>query len=200
MRPALACALVAATLACVAVPRALAHGDPGSEYLTSHELYVPFDLEAPPAKERQLTALVDEANRAGFRLRVALVWSRYDLGSRNVFWRKPQAYARYLEEDMRDAYKSRLLVVMPSGFGFGRLGHSTTAERETLSTIPVRPGPTGFIDSSLSAVRALAGGAGVKLSGTESAKPSSHNRDRAIIVIAAAAVAMLLRVGLRRRG
>jgi hypothetical protein len=184
MRPVVACALVAVTLAGVAAPVARAHGDPGSEYLTGHEVYVPFDLKAPSAREQQLVELVNEANRDGFSLRVALVWNRFDLGSRTVFWRKPQAYARYLEEDLRDAYKDRLLVVMPSGFGFTRLGHSTASERAALSKLSVEPGPASFVDSSLAAVRTLADASGVKLSGTPAAKPSSRSRDRVIIVIA----------------
>jgi len=137
-------------------PSARAHGDPASEYLVGHQVYFPFDLKAPSAEQRQLVALVDEANRAGFAVRVALVWSSYDLGARNALWRKPQLYARYLEADMRDAYKNRLLVVMPNGFGFSRLGHSTASEHDVLAKIPVEPGPTGFVNSSVAAVRALA--------------------------------------------
>ncbi len=198
MRPLVALVLLATTLAWVAPP-AFAHGDPGSEYLSGHQLYVPFDLKAPAAKAQQLVAVVNEANRAGFSLRVALVWSRYDLGSRDVFWRKPQLYARYLEEDLRDAYAGRVLVVMPGGFGFSRLGHSTVSERAALSTISVEPSPTGFVDSSLAAVRTLADASGVKLSRTPTPEPSSRGHDRLIILIAALAVVVLLRVGLRRR-
>ena len=73
MRSVVLLVLLAATLACVAAPSARAHGDPASEYLVGHEIYVPFDLKAPSAKEQQLVALVDEANRAGFAVRVALV-------------------------------------------------------------------------------------------------------------------------------
>jgi hypothetical protein len=191
--------LIAATLACVAAPSALAHGDPGSEYLEGHQVYLPFDLKASFAKEQQLVALVAEANRAGFSIRVVLVWSRYDLGSRNVFWKRPQQYARYLEEDLRGVYKERLLVLMPGGFGFSRLGRSTSDERTSLSKIPIGPGPTGLVDASLRAVRTLAGESGVKLSGTAAAHPSSRNRDRAIIAIAAVALLSLLSLALRRR-
>ena len=199
MRPVVTLVLLAATLACVAAPSARAHGDPASEYLVGHQVYVPFDLKAPSAKERQLVALVDEANRAGFAVRVALVWSSYDLGARNTLWRKPQLYARYLEADMRDAYKNRLLVVMPNGFGFSRLGHSTASEHDLLAKIPVEPGPAGFVSSSVAAVRALAAASAVRLSGATAAKPSSRSRDRVLIVIAALVLAVLLRFALRRR-
>lgn len=199
MRPVVALVLLAATLSCVAAPSARAHGDPASEYLVGHQVYIPFDLKAPSAKQRQLVALVDEANRAGFAVRVALVWSSYDLGARYALWRKPQMYARYLEADMRDAYKSRLLVVMPNGFGFGRLGHSTASEHAVLAKIPVAPGPAGFVNSSVAAVHALAAASDVRLSGATAAKPSSRGRDRVLIVVAALVLAVLLRLALRRR-
>lgn len=199
MRPVASLVLLATTLACVAAPSARAHGDPASEYLVGHQVYVPFDLKAASAKERQLVALVDEANRAGFAVRVALIWSSYDLGARDALWRKPQAYARYLEADMRDAYENRLLVVMPNGFGLSRLGHSTASEQDVLSTISVEPGPTGFVNSSAAAVRAIAAASDLKLSSATAAKPSSRNRDRVLIVIAALALVVLLRLALRRR-
>lgn len=199
MRPVVAPAIFAATLALVAAPSAGAHGDPAGEYLAGHELYVPFDLKAPAAKERQLVALVDEANRAGFTLRVALVWSSYDLGARNALWQKPQLYARYLTADLRGAYTNRLLVVMPSGFGFSRLGRSSASERAALSTIPLGSGPTAFVDASVAAVQALAAASGVELPGATAGKPSTRSRDRVIIVIVAIALVALLRLGLRRR-
>jgi hypothetical protein len=108
-------------------------------------------------------------------------------------------YARYLEADLRDAYRNRLLVVMPNGFGFSRLGRSAASEHVVLSKIPVEPGPTGFVDSSMAAVRALAAASDVRLSGATAAKPSSRNRDRVMIVVAALALAVLLRLVLRRR-
>ena len=93
-----------------------------------------------PAKQRQLVALVDEANRAGFTLRVALVWSSYDLGSITSLWQKPQLYARFLGEELKYVYKDRLLVVMPNGFGFNRPGKPARSEYAVLSKIPVKPG------------------------------------------------------------
>jgi len=151
--------------------------------------------------DQQLVALVDEANRAGFTLRVALISSSYDLGSITSLWQKPQTYARFLGAELKYVYKNRLLVVMPNGFGFNRPGRSAAPEYAVLAKIPVKPGPTGLVDSSLAAVQALAKASGVTLSGTTSARPSSRNHDRLIIVIAALAalaVAVVLRLVLRR--
>lgn len=202
MRACAVLVLVAATLACAVAPSARADGDPASDYLLTQKVFFPFDLKVPAAKQQQLIGLVDEANREGFTLRVALIWSSYDLGSITGLWRKPQTYARFLAAELTYVYKNRLLIVMPNGFGFYRPGHSTAAESALLAKIPIKPGPTGFVDSSMAAVQALGKASGVKLSGTATAEPSSRDHDRIVIVlaaIAALAVAVVLRVVLRRR-
>jgi hypothetical protein len=202
MKAVVALVLLAAGLAFAVVPAARADGDPASDYLITQKVFFPYDLKVAPAKQQQLVALVDEANRAGFTLRVAVVWSSYDLGSITSLWGKPPLYARFLGEELKFLYKNRLLVVMPTGFGFNWPGHPTTSEYKVLSKIRVQPDPTGFVDSSIAAVQALAKASGVKLTGTASAKPSSQNHDRIVIVLgatAALAVAVLLRLALRRR-
>ena len=201
MRAVAALALVAAALTFAMAPSARADGDPASDYLITQKVFFPYDLKVPPAKQQQLVALVDEANRAGFTLRVALISSSYDLGSITSLWQKPQTYARFLGAELKYVYKNRLLVVMPNGFGFNRPGRSAAPEYAVLAKIPVKPGPSGLVDSSLAAVQALAKASGVTLSGTTSARPSSRNQDRLIIVIAALAalaVAVVLRLVLRR--
>jgi hypothetical protein len=203
MKATLLLVLLAAMLACAAAPSARADGDPASDYLLTQKVFFPFDLKVTHAQQQQFIALVDEANRKGFALRVALIASSYDLGSITSLWLKPRTYARFLSAELRYVYKDRLLVVMPNGFGFNRPGHSTAAEYRKLSQIPVLKGPTGFLASSAAAVRVLAKASGVELSGATSAQPSSRNHDRLVIVLAALAalaVAVLLRLALRGRG
>jgi hypothetical protein len=202
MRPVAAVVLLAAALACAAAPAARADGDPASDYLLTQKVFFPFDLKVPAAKQRQVVALVDEANRAGFTIRVAIIGSSYDLGSITSLWQKPQLYARFLGEELRYVYKNRLLVVMPNGFGINVPGQPIAAEQSALSKIAVAPGQTGVVDASLAAVRALAKASNVKLSTTAAAQPSSRNHDRLVIVLAATAalaVAVMLRLVLRRR-
>jgi hypothetical protein len=201
MRAAIAIVFVAAALACAAAPPARADGDPASDYLITQKVFFPYDLKVPALKQQQLLALVQEANRAGFTLRVALISSSYDLGSIVSLWQKPKTYARFLGTELKYVYKNRLLIVMPNGFGFNRPGLSAAPEYAVLAKIPVKPGPTGLVDSSLAAVQALAKASGVTLSGTTSAQPSSRNHDRLVIVIAALsalAIAVVLRLVLRR--
>jgi hypothetical protein len=196
-------ALLAALAALLAAPAARADGDPASDYLIGQKVFFPYDLKVAPAEQQQIAALVDEANRAGFKIRVAMIWSSYDLGSITGLWRRPQTYARFLGAELKYVYRDRLLIVMPSGFGFNRPGHPVTKEYATLSKIAIDPGPTGFLDATRTAVQRLAAASGVKLTGTATVKGNSQNRDRVIIVVGAIAVllaAIALRLALRRRG
>ena len=201
MKRLVALALLAA---CVAAPAARADGDPASDYLYAAKVFLPYDAKFPKTQASEFTSLVTAANKAGFRIRVAVIWSSYDMGSVTALWRKPQTYAKFLGLELSFLYKQRLLIVMPNGFGFNWPGHSTAREYTILSKIPVTPGPTGLVDSSVAAVQALAKASGVKLSvTTASAQPSSRNHDRLVIVLvalAALAVAVLLRLALRGRG
>ena len=192
-----------ALAALLAAPAARADGDPASDYLIGQKVFFPYDVKIAPAQQQQLVALVDEANRAGFKIRVAMVWSSYDLGSITGLWRKPQTYSKFLGEELRFIYRDRLLVVMPNGFGFNRPGHPVTKEIALLSTITIEPGPTGFVNATRTAVERLAAASGVKLTNTAVAKGSSQNHDRLLIVLGAIVgllVAIALRLVLRRRG
>jgi hypothetical protein len=195
-------ALVAVLAALFAVPAARADGDPASDYLIGQKVFFPYDLKVPTAEQQQIAALVEEANRAGYKIRVAMIWSSYDLGSITGLWRRPQTYARFLGAELKYIYRDRLLIVMPNGFGFNRPGHPATKEYATLSRISIQPGPTGFVNATQAAVQRLAAASGVKLTGTVVVKGNSQNRDRLVIVIGAIAallVAIGLRLALRRR-
>jgi hypothetical protein len=195
-------AVLVVLAALLAAPAARADGDPASDYLIGQKVFFPYDLKVAPTGQQQITALVDEANRAGYRIRVAMIWSSYDLGSVTSLWRRPKTYARFLGAELRYVYRDRLLIVMPNGFGFNRSGHPATKEYATLSKIAVQPGPAGFVDATRTAVQRLAAASGVKLTGAVVVKGSSQNRDRLIIVLGAIAVllaAIALRLVLRRR-
>jgi hypothetical protein len=195
-------AMLVALAALLAAPAARADGDPASDYLIGQKVFFPYDLKVAPAAQQQLVALVDEANRNGLTIRVAMVWSSYDLGSITGLWRKPQTYARFLGEELRYIYRDRLLIVMPNGFGFNRPGHPVTKEYAALSKIKIEPGAAGFVDATRTAVERIAAASGVKLTGSFAAQGSSQNRDRVTIVlgaIAALLAAIALRLVLRRR-
>jgi hypothetical protein len=200
----LAAIAVAAMVACALTPSARADGDPASDYLVAQKVFIPYDAKFPAGQQAEFAALVAAANKAGFKIRVALIWSDYDLGAVTSLWRKPRTYARFLGLELGFIYKQRLLIVMPNGFGFNYPKHSTTAEYALLSKIPVRPGASGLLTAGETAVQRLAAAAGVKVAAsakvTTPAQRNTHDREVILAaVIVALAVAVAARFLLRRR-
>jgi hypothetical protein len=197
MRRVLLPAVLAAALAVAGSARA--DGDPASDYLLGQQVFFSLDGKVPSAKQHELSALVAAANEAGYKIRVAVIWSPYDLGSVTALWRKPQTYSRFLGEELQFVYKQRLLIVMPNGFGISWKGHDTSASARMLAQLPIAQTPSGLVDAAGVAVRRLASSAGVHVRAPE-APPKKSHRTTTIILIAVAllAVLVLLRLALRR--
>jgi hypothetical protein len=187
--------------AVVAVPAARADGDPASDYLYTQQVFVPSDSRVSTRTLGDLARTVAGVTREGYKIRVAVIGSAYDLGAVPALWRKPRTYARFLGAELAFVYKQRLLIVMPNGFGFYWRGQPGTKEYATLSRVSIPAGPDGLVRAAQDAVVQLAAAAGVDAAPTEPPKPTA-NRDRLIILLAAIAVvvlALLARVLLRRR-
>jgi hypothetical protein len=156
MKDRVAALLLAALVAVVLhAPPAHADGDPASDYLLNQKIFFPIEAKFPAEQRARLTALVDAANRAGFKLRIALIGSSYDLGSVPSLYLKPRAYARFLGAELAFAYKQRLLVIMPNGFGFNWPHHRTADADAILDEIPIKPGRAGFLATVEIAVKRL---------------------------------------------
>jgi hypothetical protein len=199
MRRAVVLAVVVA--ACALAGTARADGDPASDYLLGSQVFLPFDAKLPQAKQQELISLVAATNKAGYKIRVALIGSTYDLGAVTPLWLKPRQYARFLGVEIGFVYRQRLLIVMPNGFGFNWPKHSSTKEDALLAKIPVGKGGLGLLAAAEEGVRKLAAANGVK---AEPVAAPSHasNHDRAVIILASIgliAIAVLIRVGLRRK-
>jgi hypothetical protein len=159
-----ACRSVAAALLCVlalGAGVARADGDPASDYLLARQVFAPYDVHAPSRLKAQLAGVVREANRSGYRIRVAVIASSYDLGSVTSLWRRPRAYARFLGIELSFVYKGRLLVAMPNGFGYRDGKRSPAAGYRTLARLRVGSGGTGLTRSAIAAVERLAAAGGV---------------------------------------
>ena len=147
---------MAAVLLLAAPAVARANGDPASDYLLVQRVFVPYEGATAAKQQHALVSAVAAANKAGFTIRVALIYSNYDLGSVTVLWRKPRTYARFLGAELGFVYKQRLLIVMPNGFGFNWPKHPTTAEYALLAKLPIHRGAAGLLESATAAVQALA--------------------------------------------
>ncbi|HXB65938.1 MAG TPA: SCO family protein [Solirubrobacteraceae bacterium] len=176
-RVALALALALAALAVAAgalLPaRARADGDPASDVLLTQSVFLPADSGLPAAQSNQLQALVREAAKDGYPIRVAVIPESYDLGSVTALWDKPSTYASFLGIELSLTYRGPLLVAMPDGWGFNWPGHQTGAADALLAKLRIAPGGAGLLDAVQTAVNKLAGSAGVGLAATRSTTPLS---------------------------
>jgi len=219
MRSVIAAFLGAVILSGVLAPLAQADGDPGSDVLVYQDLFVGSTAGLSIPQQAQLGDLLKAAERSKFPIRVAIIGSRADLGAVTALWRKPQTYARFLGLELAQGYKQRLLVVMPNGLGFNWPGHSSEPAYRTLAGVRVGAGGGGLLSAAESGVRKLAAADGVKLasaatssqsasaprSPASAATPPGRSVDRmvgtiAVVLAAIAAVVLLLRWALRRRG
>ena len=168
-------ALLAVLLALGAFsPVARADGDPGSDVLVYQDLFIGPDAGPTISQQARLGGLLKTAARSGFPMRIAIIAGPSDLGAVTSLWRKPRAYARFLGLELSLAYRQRLLVVMPGGFGFNWPGHSTTSAYRALSGISIGSGSGGLLAAAQAAVERLAAAGGVRLpSPTSSAAPSA---------------------------
>ncbi len=135
--------------------QAVADGDPASDILLTENTYVPAEsLRGAPAAGLQKA--VAAAYARGFRVKVAVIATKVDLGAVPQLFGSPNKYASFLGKEIAFYYIGPLLVVMPNGFGLYDGGRSTAAERRALKTLTVSAGsPDALIGAATSAVRRL---------------------------------------------
>jgi hypothetical protein len=195
--------LLALVVAAGAAQAARADGDPASDYLVGAKVFLPYDAKFPPKQSAQLTALVAAANEAGYTIRVAVIWSDYDMGSVTALWRKPRTYARFLGLELGFVYKQRLLIVMPNGFGFSWRKHPSASEYALLSKIRIPTGAPGLLTAAATALTTLAAADGVDVTApaevTTPAQRNTHDRETILVaVLGALALAAGARYLIRR--
>jgi len=181
--------LVAVVVALLAAAGAQANGDPASDVLITQQVFVGPEVPLTASTADELHETIADANERGFRIRVALIAFTGDLGTAVSLWRHPQDYARFLGSELAFVYTNRLLIAMPSGFGFHRGTKPVAKERRVLARVPAGKTPDELARSTTAAVRALAAADGVTLPKISSGG-SSVWRDR--LIIAAAGVLILL--------
>ena len=185
-----AAVLLAALLAAGAVATtALADGDPASDYLLSQQVFFPFSVKYPESRQQQLAALVKDANDKGYKVRVALIANKSDLGSVTALWGQPRTYAHFLGQELTFLYKGPLLIVMPAGLGFNHGKQPTTREYAVLKKVAKPQGDAALIDTAEVAVQKLAAAHGVTV---VPQAVSSGGRSYGTIGVIAAALALIL--------
>ena len=142
---------------------ARADGDPGSDVLVYQNLFAGSEVGLSVQQQVELGTLLKAAAGRGFPIRVAIIGGTQDLGAVTELWREPRTYARFLGYELSLAYKQRLLVVMPNGFGFNWPGHSPASAYRVLAGVSIGSGAAGLFDATEAAVGKLAAAGGVKL-------------------------------------
>ena len=112
-------AVLVVVTACLCAPAAArANGDPASDYLLAQNVFLPFTTKIDNNEVQRLDALLRESQKAGFRIRVAVILSQSDLGTAFSLFGKAQKYSAFLGLELSFVYRDRLLVVMPNGYGY----------------------------------------------------------------------------------
>jgi hypothetical protein len=165
-----------------------ANGDPASDYLLVQSVFLPFNAKVDPQASRELADTIRTADQKGFKIKVAVIGSRYDLGTAFSLYDKAQKYAQFLGLELSFQYRDRLLVVMPNGFGFSVNGKPDPKKIAVLQKLPP-PGKetTKQVEAATRAIRKLAAASGKPLPASDSGG-SSKTRDR--ITLAAGLVAL----------
>jgi hypothetical protein len=176
----------------VAPSVARANGDPASDYLLVQSTFLPFNAKVDPAASKDLADMIRAADQKGFKIKVAVIGSRYDLGTAFSLYNKAQNYARFLGLELSFQYHDRLLVVMPNGYGYSIAGKPDPAAIRVVKDLPP-PGKnaTKQVQGATQAIRKLAAASGHQLpaGGTSG---GSNTRDRITIAAGAVALAALL--------
>jgi hypothetical protein len=155
MRKALLLVLAAAAVAGLATQAARADGDPASDVLYFQDVFLPY-AKPSAAAAKQLTDTVAAANKAGFRIKVAVIQSEQDLGSVPSLFNRQDIYARFLGTELKLFFTQRLLVVMPAGFGVYDNGKPVDAEKAALAAVQVASAsPDDLTNAATAAVQKL---------------------------------------------
>jgi hypothetical protein len=170
-------------------PAARADGDPASDYLLGTSAFIPSDANVPSADAAQLRAVLAEAKARRFEIRVALIASKYDMGSVGTLFRKQREYARFLGQELYFVYKGRLLVAMPSGYGVSRGGKVWPSAQRIAGRLPP-PGTDGpaLASGATTAVRRIAAAQGISIPLPQVAPAKSHGGRWLLIAVVALVV------------
>jgi hypothetical protein len=135
---------------------ARANGDPASDVLYLQDTYLPY---GPPseAAATDLQAAVADANKAGYRTKVAVIVAPEDLGLVASLFGQPRVYARFLGAEIRTFFTGHLLVAMPQGFGIWFDRFDVEPQQKLLREVQIESGDSdGLTKAAAAAVRLLA--------------------------------------------
>ena len=175
-RAAVRIALLLTAAALMLPSLAAADGDPASDTLLGENVFYPYSPPVAQAVKLQLDRQAAAAKRAGFPIKVALIAGPTDLGAIPSLFGKPQAYAKFLDQEISFRGAQPLLVVMPAGYGVQGV---TGPARLAVNALPKPAGKTStdlaraaqtavakLVSASGHSVKSTGGGGGSGSGGT----------------------------------
>jgi hypothetical protein len=149
---AVAVALAVAALAGAGLARA--DGDPASDTLVYQNAYLPYVLPSS-AMSAALNKQIAAAYASGYRVKVAVIQSKTDLGAIPSLFGRPSDYASFLGQELTTVYIGPLLIVMPDGYGIYDGGRSVAAEQAVLARL-AQPASNNSNELTTAATNAVA--------------------------------------------
>jgi hypothetical protein len=160
---------------------------------------LPFTSGIAQGASERLDETLKAADKAGYKIKTAIILAPTDLGTAFSLFRKPQRYAQFLGLELSFVYRGRLLVVMPNGYGYAVNGKPDPKSSRVLQQVPP-PGAdaTKEVEAATVAIRRLAAANGHRIE--ISSDGGSETRDRITIAAAATAgIAVIAAIALYRR-
>jgi hypothetical protein len=142
--------------------------------LASQALFLPGDAGIAAGQHQQLEALLSSAERAGYAIRVALIATQADLGSVTALWRRPAAYARFLDQELSLVYRGTVLVAMPNGFGVAAAGGTPASSHGALAAVAAPGSKARLASAATLAVQRLAAAAGHRVQASRPRSPGAQ--------------------------
>jgi hypothetical protein len=136
----------------------LADGDPASDVLLANSLYTPVSQTISPPVLEQLQSTMTQADAGGFKVRVALILDRTDLGAVPQLFGHPAKYVKLLASELFYAWKGTVIAVQPSGIGVQNIEPLAPAQALVDSIDVASPASAdGLAQAAGTAIRKLAG-------------------------------------------
>jgi hypothetical protein len=181
-RAAVRIALLLTAAALMLPSLAAADGDPASDTLLGENVFYPYSPPVARAVQLQLNRQTAAARRAGFPIKVALIAGPTDLGAIPSLFGKPQAYARFLDQEISFRRVQPLLVVMPAGYGVQGV---TGPSRLAVSALPKPAGKTSsdLARAAQAAVAKLVSASGHSVKGTGGGGDSGGGGTTVLLIV-----------------
>jgi hypothetical protein len=187
---------------------AWADGDPASDILLTQALYTPVAQKISAPVSVRLVQTIAAYNDAGFKIRVALILDRTDLGAVPQLFGQPDNYVQLLSSELFYGWKGGIIAVQPAGIGVRNIKPLGEAKTIVAAIKVAQPASADTLAlAAITAIRKLGSAHGVAAftsNGTTTVKKTSSGSSttKTLLGVVLAIVLVLLLVGqiyLRRK-